>query len=218
MSDTPERGGGAETSGTNNWMEGPDPPENPNTRPAKKQPKGKARAKSVGPIQIKPLTRQQEQIKVAQEKEADAQARLLEERGANERAARRIQELEKMLKERDESEGGGDKKGEDEEGGNEDGWGALEGDGDGTQQHQRNDRVWGGVVIKERPRTSQGTTFPPNPPVPFYPSSFLSAYQIQITFGILPSVEMPLIWEMNLKRGQWDWELINPPKGMPLQR
>lgn len=117
-SDNPEEGGRAETSGTNNQTE--DPPQNPNSQPAKKQPKGKARAKSVGLIQIKPLTRQQEQIKAVQEREAEAQARLFKEREVNERAAKRIQELEKMLEERkeDESEGGEDEMEEDEEGGN----------------------------------------------------------------------------------------------------
>ncbi|EGG11920.1 uncharacterized protein MELLADRAFT_89035 [Melampsora larici-populina 98AG31] len=133
------------------------PPQDLDSQPAKKQPKGKAKAKPVGPIRIKPLTRQQEQIKIAEEKEAEARAKLMDKRLANERAVQRIKELEQLLGERGDGEGKEERSDaeEDEEVENADVWGALEGNEGENLRCERNDRVVGGVVIEERPGTMQ---------------------------------------------------------------
>ncbi|EGG09891.1 uncharacterized protein MELLADRAFT_103937 [Melampsora larici-populina 98AG31] len=104
--ETPNKGtGDAEARGTNNQLE--DPAQELATQPpTKTQPKGKAKAKVVGPIRIKPLTHQQEQIKLEEEKEAVAQSRLLEEKITNERAEKRIEELERLLRDREADESG----------------------------------------------------------------------------------------------------------------
>ncbi|EGG08947.1 uncharacterized protein MELLADRAFT_104640 [Melampsora larici-populina 98AG31] len=103
--------------------------------------RGKGKGKAVGLIRIKPLTQQQEQLKLAEEKETASQARLMVEKEAKEAAEKRIQTRE--AEEEGESE-------EDEEEGI---WEAV-GDNGNSRKSVWNDRIVGGVVIEENPASS----------------------------------------------------------------